>query len=77
MAVTVGLILVAVVATLGVWIMAKLAEVNAALDGLEQAVNALPGRLPSPGAASEADLDGVKARIDAATSALNGIAPPA
>jgi hypothetical protein len=49
-------------------IMATLAEVNTSLDALDAEVTAI--KAAGTGAATTADLDAVKARIDAATTAL-------
>jgi len=56
--------------------MASLADVSTALDALETAVAAIPTGTPGTGI-TEADLDPIKARIDAATTALQGkVTPP-
>lgn len=55
----------------GVRIMATLADVNASIKAQTDAINALP-----KAAATEADLDGVKAGIDANTALLPTAPPP-
>lgn len=63
----------------GLKIMATLGQVNEALAAQTQAIRDLEGRIPPPApppAATEADLDGVKATIEANTGAINAILPP-
>jgi len=57
------------------WIMAKLSDVQASLDAQTQAIVALAARIPPPAAATEADLDGVKALIDQNTATIQSLAP--
>jgi hypothetical protein len=64
------------VLTLGVLTMAKLADVNDSLTTQTAAIVALAARIPAPGAATEADLDTVKAGIDANTTSINQLALP-
>jgi hypothetical protein len=64
-----------------VWrtIMASLADVHTALGLQTQAIADLAGRIPVPGpppAATEADLDAVKASIDTNTASVAALAPP-
>jgi hypothetical protein len=57
-------------------LMAKgVADLRVSVDGLEAAVAALPGRVPPPPV--EQDLSPEIDRIDAATAAVNAIAPAA
>lgn len=58
-------------------LMAKLSDVQASLDTLTASVTALAARIPPPAAATEADLDVVKAQIDAASEVVNAMAPSA
>jgi hypothetical protein len=60
----------------GVLTMAKLADVNDAITTQTAAIVALAARIPTPGAATEADLDTVKAGIDANTASINQLVPP-
>jgi hypothetical protein len=61
----------------GVTIMASLADVNASLATQTQAITDLAGRIPVPvpPAATEADLDAVKAAIDTNTASIAALAP--
>jgi hypothetical protein len=68
-------ILIAVL-TLGVLTMAKLADVTDSITTQTAAIVALAARIPTPGAATEADLDTVKAGIDANTASINQLVPP-
>ena len=56
--------------------MAQLSDINASLDALDAAVAAIPAA-GTPGGISETDADGIKSRIDAATTALQGKVTPA
>ncbi len=57
--------------------MATLADITASLDALDAAVAAIPTGT-APGGISATDADGIKARIDADTTALQGkVTPPA
>jgi len=51
-------------------IMASLADVHAALAVQTEAINELAASMPGPPAATEADLDGVKAGIEANTALI-------
>lgn len=73
-----GIAIVTFTFILGVFLMAKLGDVQTSIDALAKAVSDLSGRIPAPQpppAATEADLDGVKAAIDAQTAAVNALAP--
>jgi hypothetical protein len=61
---------------LGGLTMAKLSDVNDSITTQTAAIVALAARIPAPGAATEADLDTVKAGIDANTASINQLVPP-
>ena len=61
-------------------IMATLADVNTSLAAQTQAIADLAARIPAPQpppAATEADLDAVKASIDSNTAQIAGLVPAA
>jgi predicted PurR-regulated permease PerM len=61
----------------GVFTMATLAQVNASLQAQTEAIQDLEDRIPPPAAATEEDLNAVKAQIDQNTASINSILPAA